>query len=82
MPLVLMSVMNLVGILTIGHATRSIDIMCVDCSPFDSNLLITGSADRSVAVWDARNVKCKLFSLRNHKEEVIIYKFIISNYNI
>jgi histone-binding protein RBBP4 len=46
------------------------EIMCVDASPFDPNLLITGSADRSIAVWDTRNVKCKLFSLRNHKDEV------------
>lgn len=46
------------------------EIMCVDYSPFDPNLLITGSADRSVAVWDTRNVKCKLFSLRSHKDEV------------
>jgi histone-binding protein RBBP4 len=46
------------------------EIMSVDYSPFDQNLLITGSADRSVAVWDTRNVKCKLFSLRYHKDEV------------
>jgi histone-binding protein RBBP4 len=46
------------------------EIMCVDASPFDPNLLITGSADRSIAVWDTRNVKCKLFSLRHHKDEV------------
>lgn len=40
------------------------EIMSVDYSPFDQNLLITGSADRSVAVWDTRNPKSKLFSLR------------------
>lgn len=51
------------------------EIMCVDSSPFDSNLLVTGSADRSVAVWDTRNVKCKLFSLRGHKEEVNQIRF-------
>lgn len=46
------------------------EIMSVDYSPFDQNLMITGSADRSVAVWDTRNVKSKLFSLRQHKDEV------------
>jgi histone-binding protein RBBP4 len=51
------------------------EIMSVDCSPFDPNLLVTGSADRSVAVWDIRNIKCKLFSLRHHKEEVNQVKF-------
>lgn len=47
------------------------EIMSVDYSPFDTNLLVTGSADGSVAVWDTRNIKSKLFSLRHHKDEVI-----------
>jgi len=38
MPLVLMSVMNLVGILTIGHATIKVNWHdCVDCSPVMSS---------------------------------------------
>jgi len=37
--------------------------------------MITGSADRSVAVWDIRNVRSKLFSLRQHKDEVNQVKF-------
>lgn len=50
-------------------ATKSIDahvaeIMSVDYSPFDQNLMITGSVDKSVAVWDTRNMRTKLFSLR------------------
>jgi histone-binding protein RBBP4 len=49
--------------------------MSVDYSPFDANLMITGSADRSVAVWDTRNTKAKLFSLRQHKDEVTQVKF-------
>ena len=53
--------------------------MCVDYSPFDPNLLVTGSADRSIAVWDTRNVKCKLFSLRNHKDEVIYFRVSCNN---
>ena len=48
------------------------EIMSVDYSPFDQNLLITGSTDSSVAVWDTRNTKSKLFSLRQHKDEVTI----------
>lgn len=46
------------------------EIMSVDCSPFDQHLLLTGSSDSSVAVWDTRNTKSKLFSLRQHKDEV------------
>jgi len=44
--------------------------MSVDYSPFDENLLITGSTDKTVAVWDTRNLKTKLFSLRAHKDDV------------
>ena len=32
--------------------------------------MITGSADSSAAVWDMRNVKTKLFSLRSHTKDV------------
>jgi histone-binding protein RBBP4 len=49
--------------------------MSVDYSPFEANLVITGSADRSVAVWDTRNLKTKLFSLRKHTDEVNQVKF-------
>lgn len=43
-----------------GHTQ---EIMAVDYSPWDENLMITGSADQTVAVWDIRNTKIKLFSL-------------------
>ncbi len=37
------------------------EVMSVDFSPFDQNLIITGSGDNAVAVWDQRNLKSKLF---------------------
>lgn len=49
--------------------------MAVDYSPWDENLMITGSADTTVAVWDIRNTKIKLFSLKSHKDEVTQVKF-------
>lgn len=49
--------------------------MSVDFSPFDENLMVTGSVDRSVAVWDVRNMKTKLFSLRQHRDDVNQVKF-------
>jgi WD40 repeat protein len=49
--------------------------MSVDCSPFDQHLVITGSADSTVAVWDLRNVKSKLFSLRSHTKDVNNVRF-------
>ena len=55
-----------------GHVQ---EIMSVDTSPFDQYLVITGSADSTVAVWDMRNVKTKLFSLRGHSKDVHNVKF-------
>jgi histone-binding protein RBBP4 len=49
--------------------------MSVDCSPFDEFLMITGSADSTIAVWDMRNVKNKLFSLRAHTKDVNNVRF-------
>lgn len=37
--------------------------------------MITGSADSTVAVWDTRNVKSKLFSLKAHTKDVNNVKF-------
>lgn len=37
--------------------------------------MITGSADKTIGVWDTRNMKTKLFSLRAHRDEVNQVKF-------
>jgi len=37
--------------------------------------MITGSTDKTIGVWDTRNMKTKLFSLRNHRDEVNQVKF-------
>jgi len=37
--------------------------------------MLTGSADGTVAVWDTRNVKTKLFSLRGHTKDVNNVRF-------
>lgn len=49
--------------------------MSVDCSTFDQYLVCTGSADSTVAVWDIRNVKTKLFSLKSHTKDVNNVRF-------
>jgi histone-binding protein RBBP4 len=51
------------------------EILSVDYSPFEKHLMITGSADRTIGVWDTRNMKTKLFCLRSHKDEVNQVKF-------
>ena len=47
----------------------------MDCSPFDQYLMVTGSADNTVAVWDIRNPKSKLFSLKGHSKDVNNVRF-------
>ncbi|KAM0788100.1 Histone-binding protein rbbp4 [Microbotryomycetes sp. NB124-2] len=40
-------------------------------APHNENILITGSADKSVALWDMRNLKLKLHTFEAHQEEVL-----------
>ena len=46
------------------------EINCVAFNPFSEYILATGSADKTVALWDMRNLKTKLHSLESHSEEV------------
>jgi len=46
------------------------EINCVAFNPFSEHILATGSADKTVALWDMRNLKSKLHSLEGHTEEV------------
>ncbi|KAK4048583.1 Histone acetyltransferase type B subunit 2 [Microbotryomycetes sp. JL221] len=40
-------------------------------APHNENILITGSADKTVALWDMRNLKLKLHTFEAHTEEVL-----------
>jgi len=46
------------------------EINCLAFNPFAENLLATGSADHTVALWDMRSLKTKLHSFEGHTEEV------------
>uniref|UniRef100_A0A2K6RTN5 Uncharacterized protein n=1 Tax=Rhinopithecus roxellana TaxID=61622 RepID=A0A2K6RTN5_RHIRO len=39
-------------------------------SPYSEFTLATGSADKTVALWDLRNLKLKLHSFESHKDEI------------
>lgn len=47
------------------------EIHCVEFNPFSEFILATGSADRTVALWDMRNINVKLHSFENHADEII-----------
>ncbi|KAM9384225.1 histone-binding protein RBBP4 [Pholidichthys leucotaenia] len=46
------------------------EVNCLSFNPFEEFILITGSADKTVALWDLRNMKLKLHSFDFHKDEV------------
>ena len=46
------------------------EINCVAFNPFSEHILATGSADKTVALWDMRSLKSKLHSFEGHTEEV------------
>uniref|UniRef100_A0A2I3T9N2 Histone-binding protein RBBP4-like N-terminal domain-containing protein n=1 Tax=Pan troglodytes TaxID=9598 RepID=A0A2I3T9N2_PANTR len=43
---------------------------CLSFSPYSEFILATGSADKTVALWDLRNLKLKLHSFESHKDEI------------
>lgn len=57
-------------------------------SPFGEFIIATGSADKTVALWDLRNLKAALHSFEAHTDEVgvtyfplLIFVFLIAHLN-
>eukprot|EP01104_Vermistella_antarctica_P008884 TRINITY_DN2264_c0_g2_i1.p1 TRINITY_DN2264_c0_g2~~TRINITY_DN2264_c0_g2_i1.p1 ORF type:complete len:437 (+),score=88.88 TRINITY_DN2264_c0_g2_i1:36-1313(+) len=55
---------------TYGVTAHEAEVNCVSFNPFCEYLLATGSADKTVALWDLRNLKEKLHTLEGHTDEV------------
>ncbi|SCZ98844.1 BZ3500_MvSof-1268-A1-R1_Chr3-1g05658 [Microbotryum saponariae] len=47
------------------------EINAVAFAPHNENILITGSADKTIALWDLRNLKLKLHTFESHTDEVL-----------
>lgn len=47
------------------------EVHCLAFNPYSEFVLATGSADRTVALWDMRNLNVKLHSFENHADEII-----------
>lgn len=47
------------------------EINCVSFNPFSEFILATGSTDRTVALWDFRNLSNKIHSFENHADEIL-----------
>ncbi|KAL5106881.1 Histone-binding protein RBBP4 [Taenia crassiceps] len=46
------------------------EVNCLSFNPFSEFILATGSADRTVALWDLRSLHMKLHSFESHKDEI------------
>lgn len=46
------------------------EVNCLAFSPYSEFLIITGSADKHVHLWDMRNMKDKLHAFEGHNDEV------------
>jgi histone-binding protein RBBP4 len=49
---------------------HSAEVNCLAFNPYSEYILATGSADKTVALWDMRNLKMKLHSFESHKDEI------------
>ncbi|XP_063676656.1 histone-binding protein RBBP4-like [Bolinopsis microptera] len=49
---------------------HSKEVNCLSFNPYSEYILATGSADKTVALWDMRNLKIKLHSFESHKDEI------------
>ncbi|KAK9805231.1 hypothetical protein WJX72_007327 [[Myrmecia] bisecta] len=52
------------------HEAHSAEVNCLAFNPFNEYILATGSADKTVALHDLRNLKKPLHVFDNHSEEV------------
>ena len=46
------------------------EVNCLAFNPVNEFIVATGSADKTVALWDTRNLGRKLHLFENHSEEV------------
>jgi len=46
------------------------EVNCVQFSPFNEHLLLTGGSDHNVALWDRRNIQNKLHQMEAHSEQI------------
>eukprot|EP00128_Syssomonas_multiformis_P009053 Colp12_sorted_trinity150504_noHs@11388 len=46
------------------------EVYCLSFNPYSEFILATGSADKTVALWDLRNLKLKLHTFESHTDEI------------
>ena len=43
---------------TVAVEAHSLEVNCLSFNPYQEFLVVTGSSDRTVALWDMRNMSC------------------------
>lgn len=56
---------------TYSVEAHSSEVNCLAFNPYSEFVLATGSADKTVALWDLRNLNVKLHSFESHTDEVL-----------
>ena len=57
---------------------HSAEVNCLSFNPYSEFILASGSADKTVALWDLRNLKLKLHSFESHKDEIFQVRLLRS----
>lgn len=47
------------------------EVNCLAFNPYTEYLLASGSADKTIALWDMRNLKAKVHSFESHVEQIL-----------
>jgi len=55
---------------------------CLDFSPEDEHMLITGSADKTVVLWDTRKLQKGLHTFNGHEDQVFQVQWNLKNESI
>ncbi|TPX42060.1 hypothetical protein SeMB42_g03397 [Synchytrium endobioticum] len=50
---------------------HNLEVSCINFHPSNEFLLVSGSADKTVALWDMRNFKMRLHTLEGHQDEIL-----------
>uniref|UniRef100_A0A2K6AUP0 Histone-binding protein RBBP4-like N-terminal domain-containing protein n=1 Tax=Macaca nemestrina TaxID=9545 RepID=A0A2K6AUP0_MACNE len=58
------------------------EVNCLSFNPYSEFILATGSADKTAALWDLRNLKLKLHSFESHKDEIFQVQWSLHNETI
>ena len=58
------------------------EVNCLSLNPYSEFILATGSADKTVALWNLRNLKLKLHSFDSHKGEIFQVQWLPHNETI